>query len=71
MGEEKETPTPSIRADVMAAIGGYRDWSKECSLAQDKTTSDGLSEATRYMNQSDAAEELASVINTVLKRRGL
>ena len=62
---------PTIRMDLMDAIGRYRDYNRENALSQVKTTSEGLSDAMRYFHRADAADGLAMVIHNVLQKHDL
>lgn len=62
---------PTLRQDLMAAIGNYRDRNTENSLAQTKETPEGLHAALRYAYRADAADSFAVIVNGILNRHGL
>ena len=62
---------PTLRQDLMSAIGNYRDRNTEISLTQTKETPEGLHAALRYIYRADAADSFAVIVNSILNRHGL
>jgi hypothetical protein len=69
-GQVERVVMPTLRQDLMDAIGRYRDENRENALAQTRATQEGASMALRYAIQADTADRFAMLAHSILQKHG-